>query len=188
MAAAARATPECRSETRRPSPRTRSIHPVSALPSITSGWSSRSSTKLLLVAPPWMTTVVSAIARRSRPSASSRFFPYAMTLAIIESKSPGMLSPSLTPVSTRMPGPAGNSSRTILPGEGAKSRSGSSALSRASMACPRSTGRSPVSRLPEATWIWSLTRSVPVTYSVIGCSTCRRVFTSRNASRSSPGW
>ena len=59
-----------------------------------------------------------------------------MIFAIIESKSAGMVSPSLTPVSTRMPGPAGRSSRAIRPGDGAKSRSGSSALSRASMAWP----------------------------------------------------
>ena len=41
----------------------------------TSGWSSRSRMKLLLVAPPSITTVVSAIARRSRASASSRVRP-----------------------------------------------------------------------------------------------------------------
>ena len=65
-----------------------------------------------------MITVVSAIARRSRPSASSRSRPYAMIFAIIESKSAGMVSPSLTPVSTRMPGPAGSTSRAIRPGDG----------------------------------------------------------------------
>ena len=75
IAAATSATPECRLDTSRPSPRTRSIQPVSALPSITSGWSSRSRTKLLLVEPPSITTVVSATARRSRPSASSRVRP-----------------------------------------------------------------------------------------------------------------
>ena len=75
MAAAASAIAECRWLTSRPSARTRSIQPVSALASITSGWSSRSSTKLLLVAPPSMITVVSAIARRSRASASSRSRP-----------------------------------------------------------------------------------------------------------------
>ena len=67
-----------------------------------------------------------------------------MILAIIESKSAGMVSPSLTPVSTRMPGPAGSASRAMRPGAGAKSRSGSSAFSRASMACPDSAGLSPV--------------------------------------------
>ena len=61
-----------------------------------------------------------------------------MILAIIESKSAGMVSPSPTPVSTRMPGPEGRSSSAIRPGDGAKSRSGSSAFSRASTACPRS--------------------------------------------------
>ena len=68
-----------------------------------------------------------------------------MIFAIIESKSAGMVSPSLTPVSTRMPGPAGSASRAMRPGAGAKSRSGSSALSRASMACPDSAGLSPSS-------------------------------------------
>ena len=63
-----------------------------------------------------------------------------MILAIIESKSAGIVSPSPTPVSTRMPGPAGSSSSAIRPGDGAKSRSGSSALSRASTACPFSGG------------------------------------------------
>ena len=97
-----------------------------------------------------MITVVSAIARRSRPSASSRSRPYAMIFAIIESKSAGMVSPSLTPVSTRMPGPAGSvQPRDAARATGAKSRSGSSALSRASMACPRSAGGAPSSRPPD---------------------------------------
>ena len=39
-----------------------------------------------------------------------------------------------------MPGPDGSSSSAIRPGDGAKSRSGSSALSRASTACPFSGG------------------------------------------------
>src|SRR5262249_52280009 len=47
-----------------------------------------------------------------------------MIFAIIESKSAGMLSPSLTPVSTRMPGPAGRARRTIRPGAGAGARAG----------------------------------------------------------------
>ena len=188
MAATASATAAPRCATSRPSPRTRSIQPVSALPSITSGWSSRSSTKLLFVAPPAMITVVSASARRSLPSASSRSRPYAMIFAIIESKSAGMVSPSLTPVSTRMPGPVGRSSRTMRPGDGAKSRSGSSALSRASMACPISAGGLPASFPPAATCSCALTRSIPVVSSVTGCSTCSRVFTSRKANRFSAGW
>ena len=86
-----------------------------------------------------MTTAVSVTARRSRASASSRVRPDAMILAIIESKSAGIVSPSLTPVSTRMPGPLGSSSSSMRPGDGAKSRSASSALSRASTACPISS-------------------------------------------------
>ena len=144
--------------------------------------------KLLFVAPPSMMTVVSPTALRSRASASSRVRPRAMILAIIESKSAGMVSPSPTPVSTRMPGPAGSSSSAIRPGDGAKSRSGSSALSRASTACPDSAGARPSSLPPDATWIWALTRSMSVVISVIGCSTCSRVFTSRNAKNFSPGW
>ncbi len=114
MAAATTATPACACATSRPSARTRSIQPVSAhwtpdwgSPATTSGWASRSSTKLLLHAPPSITTVVEVIARRSRASASSRVRPWTMIFAIIESKSGGMVSPSATPVSTRMPGPDG---------------------------------------------------------------------------------
>ena len=40
----------------------------------------------------------------------------------------------------------------MRPGDGAKSRSGSSALSRASTAWPSSRGRSPSRRPPPATW------------------------------------
>ncbi len=111
-----------------------------------------------------------------------------MILAIMESKSAGIVSPSLTPVSTRIPGPAGNVSRLMRPGAGAKSRSGSSALSRASTACPSSRGFSPSNLPPAATCSWAFTRSIPVVASVIGCSTWRRVLTSRNANSFSPGW
>ena len=70
MAAATSAIAECRCDQA-----ALGAHPVDpagvgGLASITSGWSSRSSTKLLFVAPPSMITVVSAIARRSRASAS----------------------------------------------------------------------------------------------------------------------
>ena len=78
MAAATTAMPACAWATSRPSARTRSIQPVSAqppVPSTTSGWASRSSTKLLLQAPPSITTVVEDIARRSRARASSRVRP-----------------------------------------------------------------------------------------------------------------
>ena len=44
------------------------------------------------------------------------------------------------------------------------------------------------SRPPAATWICAFTRSRPVVTSVIGCSTCSRVLTSRNAKNCSPGW
>ncbi len=134
MAAAISAIAECWCDTRAPWARTRSIQPVSADPSITAGSSSSMRTKPLFVTPPSMMTVVCVIARRRRANASVRSRPCAMILAIIESKSAGIVSPSLNPVSTRMPGPLGSASRAIRPGEGAKSRSGSSALRRASTA------------------------------------------------------
>ena len=72
----------------------------------------------LFVEPPSMTTVVSRIARRSRASASSRSRPWAMILAIIESKSAGIESPSATPVSTRIPGPGRQLEVGDAPGRG----------------------------------------------------------------------
>ncbi len=141
-----------------------------------------------LVAPPRTTTAISSRARRSRARASPRSAPQAITFAIIESYSGGISSPSPMPVSTRIPGPVGSDISSTLPGAGAKPRAGSSALSRASIACPRSAGGSPSSRPPVATWIWSLTRSAPVVISVTGCSTCRRVLTSRKAKARSWGW
>src|SRR5882762_4479222 len=83
MPAVTSAMPDCRSVTSLPSRRTRSIQPVSALASITSGCSSSSTRKLLFVAPPWMITAVSPTARRSRARASSRVRPCAMILGII---------------------------------------------------------------------------------------------------------
>ena len=67
--------------------------------------------------------------------------PQAMTLAIIESNSAGMTSPSATPVSTRTPGPVGSRSSAMRPGAGAKPSAGSSAFSRASIAWPRGARR-----------------------------------------------
>ena len=142
----------------------------------------------MFVVPPRTSTVVCDSARCRRASASSRLLPWAMILAIIESYSAGITSPSATPVSTRSPGPTGNVSVSMVPGAGAKARWGSSALSRASMAYPAVGGGSPSSRPPPATWICSLTRSSPVVSSVTGCSTWRRVLTSRNANRRSAGW
>ena len=109
---------------------------MSTSPERTSGRSSSSSRKPWLVVPPSTTTIVSASAQRRRASASSRSLPQAMTLAIIESNSAGMTSPSATPVSTRTPGPVGRRSRAIRPGAGRKPSAGSSALSRASTAWP----------------------------------------------------
>ena len=140
-----------------------------------------------MVVPSSIATIVSATARRSRPIAWSRVSPWAMILAIIESNSGGIVSPSATPLSTRTPGPPGSLSRLMRPGDGEKPRPGSSALRRTSMAWPRDGGGSPSSRPPAATWSCSRTRSVPVTSSVTGCSTCRRVLTSMNENRSLSG-
>src|SRR5215217_947135 len=137
----------------------------------------------LVGVPSSIATIVSATARRRRAIACSRLSPWAMIFAIIESNSGGTLSPSATPVSTRMPGPAGRRSRVMRPGAGEKPRAGSSALRRTSIAWPRGGGGSPSSRPPAATWSCSRTRSAPVTASVTGCSTCRRVLTSMNEKR-----
>src|ERR671920_853653 len=51
-----------------------------------------------------------------------------------------MTSPTVMPVSTRTPGPVGRRMNSTVPGAGAKSCSASSALNRASTACPNSGG------------------------------------------------
>ena len=68
----------------------------------------------------------------------------------------------------------------MRPGAGVKPRSGSSALTRASMAWPTVGGGARPAAPPRATWSWSFTRSSPVVISVTGCSTWRRAFTSMN--------
>src|SRR5437867_8012810 len=85
------------------------------------------------------------------------------------------------PESTRTPGPAGATHRTMRFGLGMNLRSGSSALMRISMAWPFDSTSvcSKLSSRPAATRICSLTRSMPVTASVLGCSTCSRRLTSR---------
>ena len=72
----------------------------------------------LVRVPPLTITVICESARCSRAMASVRSRPWAMTLAIIESYSGGMTSPSATPVSTRMPGPSGSDNVSIVPGRG----------------------------------------------------------------------
>ena len=93
------------------------------------------------------------------------------------------MSPLRTPESTRYSEPSGQSRRLIVPGLGMNPFSGSSALIRHSTECPAkemSSCRSSV-RPVEAIVSCSATRSTPVTNSVTGCSTCRRVFISMNA-------
>ena len=115
-AAATRATSACRVGRCSSAAVRRSSHDVSMSPARTSGRSSRSSRNDRFVVPPRTTTVICDSARCSRASASPRSRPWAMTLAIIESYSGGMTSPSATPVSTRMPGPTGSVSISIVPG------------------------------------------------------------------------
>ena len=77
----------------------------------------------------------------------------------------------------------------MVPGEGVKAPPvGSSALIRTSMAWPSRRTSSWVnpSGSPEATRSCHSTRSSPVTISVTGCSTWRRVFISRK--KNSPSW
>ena len=89
-----------------------------------------------MVGPPDTTTALSASARLSRPSASSRVLPRAASLANIGPNSGGMLWPSAMPVSTRSPGPVGMRNSVTTPGDAAKPLYGSSAFRRTSIACP----------------------------------------------------
>ena len=68
----------------------------------------------------------------------------------------------------------------MRPGLGMKSRAGFSALIRHSIEWPtiRTSSWVKSSASPAATRIWYFIRSIPVTISVIGCSTCMRVFIS----------
>ena len=119
-------------------------------------------------------------ARRARAMAVARSGPVTISLAIIESNWPATWPPCSTPLSSRMPMPPGADHSVIGPGVGRKPRPGSSALMRNSIAWPMGSGTpSSVRRAPCATRIIARTMSMPVVSSVTGCSTCRRVFTSR---------
>src|SRR5665647_578327 len=122
---------------------------------------------------------VSARARRARASACVRVAPVTMIFAIIESKVPETVSPSTTPLSTRTPGPEGKRSRVIRPGHGRNPAGTSSPLIRNSIECPRPATSVYPSGSPAAIRSCSRTRSTPVISSETGCSTCRRVLTSR---------
>ena len=120
------------------------------------------------------------MARRARVIACSRVAPVTINLASNESKFPVIASPVRKPVSTLTPGPVGSDILVIRPGAGKKERPGSSPLIRNSMECPRITGSVYPSSSPIAMRNCSRTKSIPVTSSLTGCSTCKRVFTSRN--------
>ncbi len=141
-------------------------------------------------------TTVSASAARSLRSAVARSGPYAMTLESIGSYRLPTSVPSARPESVRTPSPCGSASARTVPPDGRKPRAPSltdtvSAQMRASTACPVS--RTPscpnASGSPAAIRSCHSTRSRPVTYSVTGCSTWRRVFISMKKydAGSSPG-
>ncbi len=110
-----------------------------------------------------------------------RSAPVTITLASNESNCPPIAVPDSTPASTRTPGPSGATNRVTTPGAGRKLRPASSPLIRNSMECPRGSGSAVnPSFSPAAMRNCSRTRSTPAVSSETGCSTCSRVFTSRN--------
>ncbi len=132
-------------------------------------------------------TSTSSSARRSRAIAAARSPAWTMSLATRLSYSAGIRSPASIAVSTRTPGPDGIRQRVTRPGAGAKSRPGSSADRRTSIAwlvgdAARSAAASasPDRGRPAARRNCSRTMSSPLTSSVTPCSTCSRVFISRN--------
>ena len=149
--------------------------PCSLAPS-KSGWAMIRSSSGVTVAMPLISS--SPRARRARSIARVRVGPVTMSLAIIESNSGETLSPRRTPVSMRMPWPAGQVSSLILPAAGARSLAGSSEVRRSSMEWPRTSGTSGMVP-PSAMVNWASTRSSPVTSSETVCSTWRRGLTSR---------
>src|SRR2546422_2173476 len=161
----------------------RPTNPVSYRPATKSGWNSAARWKGSDVGMP--ATLISSNARRIRPIASSRSRPYAITFASRESYSLGTVIPEKSAESTRIPGPAGSRTSATRPLAGMNPASGSSAVMRHSMAAPLLEIWSCVngSGSPAAIRSCSATRSRPVTISVTGCSTCRRVFTSRKLNR-----
>src|SRR5207302_1518940 len=81
---------------------------------------------------------------------------------------------------TRTPGPDGARHTEITPGAGKNPRPASSPFTRNSIECPRTTGSPYPNASPAAIRNCSRTRSSPATSSLTGCSTCNRVFTSKN--------
>ena len=111
------------------------------LPSMTSGWSSRSRRKLLLVAPPSITTVVSA--HRAAQPGQRLVAGAAVGDDLGDHRvEVGRDRVALADAGVDPDARARRAARAARSGRatGAKSRSGSSALSRASTACPFSGG------------------------------------------------
>ncbi|RMO98369.1 hypothetical protein ALQ30_200508 [Pseudomonas syringae pv. persicae] len=123
----------------------------------------------------------SARARRARVIACSRVAPVTISLAIIESQVLGTLEPLTTPLSRPAIATSGLTVSVICPGVGKKPLPASSALMRNSKLWPRGVGVSLNDNgRPSAIRSCSITKSTPVVSSVTGCSTCKRVLTSRN--------
>ena len=131
-----------------------------------------------------MTTIVSAIARRRRASASSRSRPWAMILAIIESNSAG-IDVALGDAGVDADAGAGGQAQQRDPARasGAKPRSGSSALRRASMAWPRGGRRVALEPAAGGDVELQLDEVDAGDHLGDGCSTCSRVLTSMNENR-----
>mmetsp|Transcript_110887 Transcript_110887/g.294618 ORF Transcript_110887/g.294618 Transcript_110887/m.294618 type:complete len:522 (-) Transcript_110887:212-1777(-) len=121
---------------------------------------------------------------RTRSMQASKLLPSSteqITLMIMGSYSAGTMTPCATPLSIRMPGPAGSvypASNPAPPG---------SKETRAWMAQPRGAGGGSLEisskPMPAATRICVCTRSTPVTSSVMVCSTWMRGFISRKTKR-----
>ena len=114
----------------------------------------------------------------------ARSAPHAMTLASIGSKRPPTSLPCSIPASTRMPvagrpaqrlDPTGRRQEPVLRVLGVEPDLDRVAGRGGRRACSNPSGS------PAAIRSWSATRSRPVTSSVTGCSTWRRVFISRKA-------
>ncbi len=103
-----------------------------------------------------------------------------MTLDSIGSYVEPTGTPAVSPESVRTGPPEGSDRARTVPPDGRNPRAGSSAQTRASIACPVSVTSdwSKPSGSPAATRSCSSTRSRPVISSVTGCSTWRRVFIS----------
>ena len=157
-----------------------SMNPVCVAPAANAGCARTSCRKARFVVGPRMT--VSRSATRSRRTATSRSGPQRGELReqrVVLDRAPRCRSRCRS--RRARPGPWARAAAGSRPALGRKPAAGSSAHTRTSMAWPRlvtSAWANP-SGSPRATRSCAATRSMPVTHSVTGCSTWRRVFISR---------